>query len=102
MLKQDERLCETGFQNVVPQTVDQASSDTTGRFQVVVNGTTSELNNDLMEKMHLLMTSGEELLEQVDKRVKQAEELLSRQRITLDRRREALTSPSSSEMSVSK
>lgn len=57
----------------------------------------SDLNNDLMgTKIHVLMaTFSKVLLEQVDKGVQKAEELLSCWRMTVDRRREVLTPRSS-------
>ena len=84
------------------------SGDT--QIQVNIRGSISELNNDLMERMQLLMTSiGSEVTSELDKRIKRAEghvdkrieqlaEHLSKKATAICRRREILalqsTSPS--------
>jgi hypothetical protein len=84
-----ERAREVGLQDVPVEPSEQAS-ETTGRFQDIVRGTISELNNDLMERMQILMNSfGDELVRQVDARVKQAEDHLSEQTTTLARQVDA-------------
>ena len=57
-----ERAREIGRQDVAVEPSEQAL-ETTRRFQVIVRGTVSELNNDLMERMQILMNSfGDELV----------------------------------------
>ena len=69
-----ERLGEMGFLNVQPTRTSGQASAATPRFEVNVRGSICELNNDIMERMQLLMTNiGSGVTSDLDQRIKRAE-----------------------------